>query len=726
MTKTNLFFFVLLFSSFISFAQVKDTLTVKELSPVKIESASTRNSISQLEPIVGTYLFLGKKTEVISISQIDANTTEKIGRQIFAKVPGVFVYDMEGGNQINISARGLDPHRGWEFNLRKDEVLINSDMYGYPASHYSIPMESVERINLVRGTGSLQYGAQFGGMLNYISKQGDLTKPISFESYNTVGSYNLLSTYNAIGGKIDKFKYYAYFSKRSRDGYRDNEHTDYDAQGVALTYEPTEKLSFRLDYARSNYTYQLPGPLTDAMFHEDPTQATRSRNYFNPTINIPSLTIKWDVAKYTKLQFISSAVIGIRNSVLFDKVATIKDIIDPNTLQYNNRQVDVDHFNSYTQELRLLQQYKLGKQISSVVTGVQLMNNNMHRTQLGKGTTGTDFDLTLVDPAWGRDMHFKTNNVALFAENNFVLLQNLSVNLGARIEIGKSDMTGLIVYYPENEIPVTIKHSFPLLGANFSYKPTGFSDIYGGISQTYRPMLFKDLVPSSTYEKIDSNLQDSEGYNAELGFRGKYKFVQWDITGFLLQYNNRFGSLALTNPDGSFYTYKTNIGNSLTKGIELFLQGNWSLNNKSQITIFTSSSLMDGSYTSGNIKSGTSNIDIKGNRIESVPNVISRNGVTYQFLKLSVTAQFSYTAESYADALNTEIPTATGAVGLVPSYAIFDLFADYKISKNLELKASINNVTDEQYFTKRPMFYPGPGVWPSDGRNASFSVIIRL
>lgn len=50
------------------------------------------------------------------------------------------------------------PHRSWEFNIRQNGVIINSDMYGYPASHYSAPMESFEKIELIRGTGSLQYG----------------------------------------------------------------------------------------------------------------------------------------------------------------------------------------------------------------------------------------------------------------------------------------------------------------------------------------------------------------------------------------------------------------------------------------------------------------------------------------------------------------------------------------------------------------------------------------
>ena len=713
---------------FIALEQPKiDTTKPIELSTLTVGSVSLRNSITRLEPIVGTYIFEGKKNEVISLTQIDANLTDKTGRQIFAKVPGVFVYDMDGsGNQINISTRGLDPHRGWEFNIRKDGVLTNSDMYAYPASHYSMPLESIERIELVRGTGSLQYGAQFGGMLNYVSKQGDTTKPLSFESYNAVGSFNLLSSYNAIGGKIGKLKYYAYISKRSRDGYRKNEHTDYDSEDIMLTYDATKNLSLRLEWARSNYVYRIPGPLTDALFAADPTQATRSRNYFNPAINVPSFTLKWQIFDNTKLQLTSSAVIGARSSVLFDKPATIKDSINTTTGQYNNRQVDIDRFNSFTNELRVLQQYKLGKQESSLAVGVQLMNNDLHRTQQGKGTTGSDFDLTLVSPIWGRDVHLKTQNTAFFAENNFKLLKNLSANVGARMEMGESKMSGTIVYYATDKIPLSINRHFTLLGGSISYKPKAFMDIYAGFSQTYRPMIFKDLIPIEVYEKVDPNIKDANGYNAELGFRGNWQFLKWDVTGFALQYNNRFGTLAQTDATGNFYTYRTNIGNSLTTGLEVFVQGSWALSDKAELSFFTSTALMSGRYTTGNVKSGTANIPIVGNKIESVPNIISRNGVNIRYKKISLSGLYSYTSETFADALNTVTPSANGAVGLVPSYGLFDLNTTVKISNKFEIKASLNNVTDKQYFTKRPLFYPGPGIWSSDGRNGTMSFIVRI
>lgn len=705
-----------------------DTTKIRSLDSVIIVGYLDQNIVRQLPSVQGTFIFSGKKTEVIDMAQIPADITNKTGRQVFAKIPGVFVYDMDGaGNQINISARGLDPHRGWEFNNRKDGMITNSDMYGYPASHYSMPLESMSRIELVRGTGALQYGAQFGGMINYVTKQGDTTRPFSFESINTVGSFNLLSTYNAVGGKVGKFRYYAYMYRKTRDGYRDNEHTDSEAQDIIITYEPSSKFSIRAEWARSAYTYRIPGPLTDSTFQADPTQSTRSRNYFNPDIHVPSIMLNWQLAPRTKVQLTTSAVLGNRNSVQYDKPTNVKDTINTATMQYNNRQVDIDNFKSYTAELRVLQQYNLGKETSSLAAGIQYMNNDLHRTQLGKGTTGSDFDLTLVDPNWGRDMHFKTKNIALFAENRFQLLHNLSVNLGTRVEIGNTDLTGTIVYYPNDKIPVSIDHDFPLFGVNFSFKPTANNELYGGFSSAYHPMLFKDLFPGSTFEKVDPNIKDARGYNAELGFRGNWRFLRWDINGFLLEYNNRFGTLSEMDASGTFYTYRTNVGNSLTKGLEIFIQGDWLLGNRMGLSLFTSTAMIHARYTSGKVKSGNVNIDITGNKVESAPDLITRNGVSFRYRKLSLSALYSYTSDSFADPINTVAPAkATGAVGLVPAYGILDVNAIYRVLKNLDLKVNVNNLTNEQYFTKRPSFYPGPGVWSSEGRNYSATVMIRL
>ena len=108
-----------------------DTIKTQTLHPVIIDGSRQVRDIRRLDDIQGTYNFSGKKSEVVLLSGQNNGLAEKYCRQLFAKIPGIFVYDVDGtGNQVNISARGLDPHRGWEFNIRKDGIITNTDMYG--------------------------------------------------------------------------------------------------------------------------------------------------------------------------------------------------------------------------------------------------------------------------------------------------------------------------------------------------------------------------------------------------------------------------------------------------------------------------------------------------------------------------------------------------------------------------------------------------------------------
>jgi Fe(3+) dicitrate transport protein len=701
------------------FAQ-QDSIATKNLAPVLIKG-KTLSDITRLPDEQGTRIWAGKKSEVINVQNLNANIAEKTSRQIFAKVPGVFVYDMDGsGNQTNISTRGLDPHRGWEFNIRRNGAMTNSDIYGYPASHYSMPMEAVDRIELVRGTGALQYGAQFGGMLNYVAKEPDSTRKIGFESVNSIGSFGLLSTYNAISGKIGKFEYRAYYSKRVSKGYRDNGDTNYDAQTVLVRYSPTRQLRFTAEVSRSNYVYHIPGPLTDSMFNANPKLSTRSRNYFNPEIYVPSLKVEWNPGSRTKIQWLTSAVLGYRNSVQFDKPANVVDAINPVTLQYAQRQVDIDNFNSYTSELRLLHGYTFLNLNNTVAAGVQYFNNDLHRQQLGKGTTGSNFDLTLSEPGFGRDMHLKTQNIAFFAENKIQFNQRLSVSPGVRFESGQSVMSGVISYYDADQVPNTIVHNYPLFGLSSEYRLKQGS-LYAGWSQAYRPVIFKDIIPASTYERVDKNLKDAYGYNLEAGFRGNTNSLKWDVGVFRLVYNNRLGSQSLYD-NGVYYLYRTNIGNSVTEGAEIFVEYTLNFRNDFNISMFTSTAFFNGRYVDAQVKVGDTNVPVSGNKIESVPDVITRNGVTFRKSNASISFLYSYTGQTFADALNTKTPSANGAVGVVPSYGLLDINSSFRISRQLMVRVNVNNVLDKQYFTKRPSFYPGPGIWSSDGRSVNLTL----
>ena len=74
-------------------------------------------------------------------------------------------------------------------------------------------------------------------------------------------------------------------------------------------------------------------------------------------------------------------------------------------------------------------------QKQSLSLGIRVYKGQLGRRQLGIGTTGSDLDLNLTNPTWGRDLNFYTDNYALFAEHLFKIGKRLSITPGARYEI---------------------------------------------------------------------------------------------------------------------------------------------------------------------------------------------------------------------------------------------------------------------------------------------------
>jgi Fe(3+) dicitrate transport protein len=705
---------------------VGDSLQPVELPEVRITELRT-DDISRIERAFEGFNMAGKKAELIDLSSRPYPLAEKTGRQIFSKIPGIIVYDMDGaGNQINISRRGLDPHRGWEFNVRKDGILLNSDVFAYPASHYSIPLESVQRIEMTTGTASLQYGAQFGGLIHYVSKGADTTKAVAFENISSVGSFGLVSTYNSIGGTVGKWRYFAYLSSRTREGYRDEESSQNRAHLARIEYLFSKKLSAQLEWTQTMYRFKSPGPLTDSMFTANPRQATRTRNYYSPTISVPSIKLIYTPKYGTRIQLTASRLFGDRSSVMFYLPATVQDTINSAINAFNPRQVDIDLFNSYTTELKVDHTYSLWSVKQRIVAGVQVLNNELRRRQNGVGTSGADYDLEVRPDSWRRDILLRSRNIAVFGEQTAHISEKLRVTVGARFETGVSALGGTIVNIPEDQTRFDLNRQFLLLSGSVSYKPGKKTELYSALSQNYRPVILRDLTPADAFERIDPNLNDAFGYNAEIGFRGSSNAFSWDVNVFILEYNNRIGIVPLTDSGQDFTTLRTNTGNSRSVGTESLLQFAAKLSPSSHLQFFSSTSFMIAEYTSGTVRTNGEVFDVKGKRVEGVPVLMSTNGVDIIHKQTSIGFQLNYVGESYADARNTLIPSATGGVGLVPSYLIADISARWAVNEHLSISVVANNVLNEQYFTKRPLIYPGPGVWPSDGRNFNLSVNLKL
>lgn len=58
------------------------------------------------------------------------------------------------------------------------------------------------------------------------------------------------------------------------------------------------------------------------------------------------------------------------------------------------------------------------------------------------------------------------------------------------------------------------------------------------------------------------------------------------------------------------------------------MENNFHIATKLHISIFTPTGVLRSRYESALIRSGEQNVDISGNEVESVPGIITRNGLT--------------------------------------------------------------------------------------------------
>ena len=197
--------------------------TTKKLKEVEVRDKKISN-FGHLYQVDGMKITAGKKSEVIRVDMLNVNKATNNTRQIFAKVAGLNIFENDGsGLQLSIGGRGLDPNRTSNFNVRQNGYDISADALGYPESYYTPPAEPQKKIEIIKGAASLQYGTQFGGLLNFEMKQPeDGSKPLVVESRQTVGSFGFLGSFNSIGGTSGKLSYYAYAHYKKGNGWRPN------------------------------------------------------------------------------------------------------------------------------------------------------------------------------------------------------------------------------------------------------------------------------------------------------------------------------------------------------------------------------------------------------------------------------------------------------------------------------------------------------------------------
>ena len=700
---------------------------VEELNEV-ILSARKKEvfALKRMRDFENTAIYAGKKTEVIIIEQSMANLAANNARQIFNQIPGLNIYQNDdAGLQLHIGGRGLDPNRTSNFNTRQNGYDISADVLGYPESYYTPPAEAIEEIQIIRGAASLQYGTQFGGLVNFKLKDASTYRPITGVIRNTIGTNSLYTNFTQLSGRLGKWRYIGHVNIKKGNGFRPNSEFNSSNVFAKISYDFSENTILSAEVTYLDYLAQQAGGLTDDLFNENPYQSNRKRNWFGLYWFLYNIKFEHTLSDNSNISVNFFGLNAQRNAIGFRSNRVSQ--IDP----YEERDLIKGDFNNFGIEARWLKKYILGNKKAVFLLGGKYYSAKNTSAQ-GPGSASNEADFSFYNeeyPSYSKQSNYTypNENISIFSENIFYINKRMSVTPGLRYENIltategnyqriNSDAAGNVILNETLNSIESRRRSFVLLGLGLSYKASQPLEYYSNISQNYRSVTFADISIINPAFSINPNITDEKGYTIDLGIRGKIKkMMSFDLNFFHLSYQNRIGFIQKAFKDGSVKSERGNVGDANLSGLESLIDLNigelFKMNlKKYSLNSFINYSFIETKYSNSDIQG------IKGKKVEFVPKDNLKFGLRYGYKNLTLNIQFSYVSEQFTDSSNAVEGNLSGVIGVIPAYELVDLSGAFKLNK-FKLEFGVNNTLNEAYFTRRATGYPGPGIIPSPGRN---------
>ena len=697
-----------------SHAQIASSITpeaaAEELQMVTVYGESEADGITQNsfpQAVEGTKIFAGKRATVIDLDalpKVQANNY----RQALASTPGL-LFSEETTPLVSIGYRGIgEPHRFQFMQVLKDGVPVHADQFGYPEAYYTPPLDVVDRMEFIRGGGSLMYGPQPGGAFNYVTYMPRRDRAFGFRTQNIFGTDNLFSSYTAVDGTYGDWGYYGYFNHRSADGFRDS-NSDYRLDGgnvkLVHTISDDTRVIFGVDMYEEEHGE--PGGLTAANFASNPEMTTRMTDRFRLRRYIGTAELQHTFQEGTELsvktwggyyQRWSKRQRGGGFGTLPVGAAAATNTIE-------NQQ-----FYTFGIEPRFRHDWEAWGNKHTLTTGMQYYYSYSPREdKRGFSPDAEDGNIFL-------DSRRETLYGSIFAENKFTF-GKLSVTPGFRLEMVKQDVqtrnfapaTGAFV----SEARKSQMDVQPLFGLGLSYDLGNESSIYANVSQGYRTTIFQEsIVAQPGVSATDATPGLSWSY--ELGTRGKPTgWLTYDTSLFLIDLDNRFGTVTAGG-----VTQLRSVGRSINYGWDAALDmdligladrlaGRQDIERSQSLNFYTNVSILEAELYGGPSDGGSP---------QYAPDYMVRTGLIYKNgdrLKIA----FLGTLVADHNARDDSNPNFE-----IPSYMTWDLTAEYKVNDHFTVMAGINNLFDESYYAR----VRNDGIDPAYGRNAYLGGEVRF
>ncbi|MCH8500430.1 MAG: TonB-dependent receptor [Aliidiomarina sp.] len=599
---------------------------------------------------------------------------------VLRRIAGINVKGEEESSIVtNFGIRGLSASESKSLVL-EDGVPIAPGLFIGNDRYYNPRIQRVERVEILKGSSSLRYGpSTIGGVVNYQTKTPDDGVMLS----SRVGSHNLrevnleAGNHNASG---DAFAGVV-FTHAESDGFMDKGYDMTDVMVKAgMELNGQQRLGFKFSYHQNdaNISYrglllddyvngQRYNPAPDDWYLQDRLAFDVNHEWLiSPDVTLNTLVYWSDVSRdYWRYGVDTAASNAAGRWVYTDE------------LTGNNRS-----FERFGVETRLAYRHSIADMDANSEFGLRFMTEESDDTRIRASRAN---DRTGIND---RHIQDSADSVAAYAQTQLRVSDRLAVTPGLRVESYEQVRTIL----SQGNATAKTSNTEVLPGFGATFELTASAEIYGGVYRAFSPAANGVALDGLQ----DQNLDGERSTNFEIGVRGAVERISYEVAAFMMDFDNQ---VVTGNSDPNLS--QSNAGKTEHYGVEL------------QFAVDLGAGLQLDTNATWIPKSEFMTGEFRGNRIPYAPEYMANLGLSYRYEGFSAALMANYQGEQFGDPSNrVEIPSnAAGGIwgGLLPSYTVYDLFAQYQLNQSLTLFGSIKNLTDKQYISGlRQGIYVGP------------------
>lgn len=627
---------------------------------------------------------------VIKAKYIKAMDAKNIG-EVIKKLPGVF-YTNSSGLEPKINLRGT--HIGMSPGAM---VLVNGipmglGKYGYTDLE-SIPVETIERVEVVKGPMSSLYGGDSArGVINIITKRGK--KTFGGNVQVAVGSYDDRRVSALINGSNGKMDYSLNVKKKEADGYKDETWLDNIYVNGELGYWLSEDTRIGMYANVTDKERSLAKKLTESQRDEDPKQATDYSLTDNTDIvSGISLTMKkqaWDLSSNVYYKYRDKTYDNYLNATSTPyKEDLTEDILGTRNI-FTYKQPVMSRANKLS-------------------FGFDYDYDTIDLTKMEGTKTHPELPVsTFVAEDSGK---FSSKKMGLFVQDEFSFTKDLTLTAGIRYDYFEFDNDFVD---DANDSDLDFDRFNPRIAANYNVMKD--TSLYGGFSQSYRSPSLYDFYKTGG---ADYTLRPETFTQYELGVRHRFaKWLNLDATVFHIVIEDM---LVSAYDSAGEYQGKMNINEATMQGFELALSGQ----PHDRVTYSLAYTFTDAEYTA-DVFVRTGKIqgeNISGNDVTKVPHHRLNVDFGIDLLRTNV----GDLVWNINGMIQDEYPMNNTNTRYYKAYGLLNTLVRWKAA-SYEVFIGVDNILDYDYdgyayassYSDTEYFYPAPGATVTAGLEYKF------